>query len=372
MIKNNVMGIIFANSNDELMPELTQKRSMASIPFGGRYRFIDFPLSNLVNAGVSKVGVITKGNYNSLLDHLGSGISWDLDRKNGGLFMLPPFSTEDAGFFKGRLDALAGVMPFLKRSNEDYVVLCDSDVISNIDIDRLLTYHKSNNAGITISYKNGILPKAERNTLILDINKDETVNGVFENYESEKSYNYSLDTFVINRDLLIKIVEISVKYKTTSLTPQLLKSAGCEFKVMAYNVTEFAEIVYSKERYAEISMSLLNRDNRNRLFNTKRPIYTKTRDDMPTRYGVNSSADNCLIACGCIIEGNVAGSILFRSVEIGKNTDVSNCIIMQGTKIGKNCTLKNVIIDKAAVISDGLTIMGSPDKYVYVGKEKHI
>ena len=372
MIKNNVMGIIFANSNDELVPQFTLKRSMASIPFGGRYRVIDFALSNFVNAGINKVGVITKSNYNSLLDHLGSGISWDLDRKNGGLFMLPPFSTNKAGFFNSRIDALAGIMTFLKRSNEEYVVLTNSDIVSNIDIDKLISAHKKSGVGITMAYKNGTLPKSQRETMLLNISDNNIVEDVSYATEITDAADYSIDLFVIARQLLIDIVSTASKYNTSNPTKEMLASVVGNITVGAYEIKEFAEIIYSKERYAEISMSLLCRDTRKQLFSAERPVYTKTRDDMPTRYGVSSAADNSLIAGGCVIEGTVKNSIMFRGVTVGNGTEICNSVIMQGAKIGKDCKLKNVIIDKAAVISDGMTLIGKPDNYIYIEKEKTI
>lgn len=371
MIKNNVMGIVFTNSNDELLPHFTKKRSMASIPFGGRYRLIDFALSNLVNAGINKVGIITKSNYNSLLDHLGSGISWDLDRKNGGLFLLPPFSTSKAGFYTDKIDALAGVMTFLKRSREEYVVLCDSDIVSNIDIDKIISFHKKNGADITAAYKNGVILSAERKTKAFTLGSESEIAGVTQITEGG-SYHYGIDLYVIDRKLLIDIVSVASKYNTDSPTRNLLEKEIGKLKILGYEVTDYAEIIFSKERYAEITMGLLNREARDKLFNKSRPVYTKTRDDMPTRYGVEAKADNCLIAGGCVIEGNVKDSVIFRGVSVDKNSKISNSIIMQGTKIGKNCTLENVIIDKAAVISDGMTLIGQKDNYIYIEKEKVI
>ncbi len=371
MIKNNVMGIVFTNSNDELLPHFTKKRSMASVPFGGRYRLIDFALSNFVNAGITKVGVITKSNYNSLLDHLGSGISWDLDRKNGGLFLLPPFSTSKAGFYTDKIDALAGVMTFLKRSREDYVVLSDSDIVSNIDIDKIISFHKKNGAGITAAYKNGEILSTERKTKAFTLENDGEIKAATEITEGGR-YNYSIDLYVIDRKLLIDIVSVASKYHTDNPQRDLLEKEIGKFKVLGYEITDYAEIIFSKERYAEITMDLLNRETRDRLFNKSRPVYTKTRDDMPTRYGVEAKADNCLIAGGCVIEGDISNSVMFRGVLVDKNTEISDSIIMQGAKIGKNCTLKNVIIDKAAVISDGITLIGQKDNYIYIEKEKVI
>ena len=371
MIKNNVMGIVFTNSNDELLPHFTKKRSMASIPFGGRYRLIDFALSNFVNAGITKVGVITKSNYNSLLDHLGSGISWDLDRKNGGLFLLPPFSTSKAGFYTDKIDALSGVMTFLKRSKEDIVILCDSDIVSNIDIDKIISEHKKSNSGITVAYKNGELKNLKRKTLTLTLDEE---NNITEFAEAEESgvYDYAIDLFVINRKLLIDIISVASKYSTDNPSKQMLQKEIGEFKLSGYKVEDYAEIIFSKESYAEITMDLLKLETRAELFNKSRPVYTKTRDDMPSRYGVNAQTDNSLIAGGCIIEGCVKDSVIFRAVKIDKDTKISNSIIMQGAKIGKHCTLENVIIDKAAVISDGMTLIGQKDNYIYIEKEKVI
>ena len=154
MKNNNVMGVVFANVHDDLIRDLTEVRSMASVPFGGRYRMIDFPLSNLVNAGVSKVGVIPKYNYHSLMDHLGSGKPWDLDRKSGGLSILPPYLTSDVDMDSGHIDSLNTVMSYLRGSKEKYIVMCDADVVGNIDISKMLEAHFATDADITIAYKN--------------------------------------------------------------------------------------------------------------------------------------------------------------------------------------------------------------------------
>ena len=366
MIRNDCLGIIFSNTNDELLPQLTKKRTIASIPFGGRYRLIDFALSNLVNAGISKVGIITKSNYNSLLDHLGSGIAWDLDRKIGGLFILPPFGSAKAGFFGNKLDALESNMTFLKRSYEEYVVLSDSDIVSNIDIDGLIKAHKKSDADVTVAYKTGEIPKG-RETKAITLTKDGNVTDMS---SSADDGAYSLDIYVMRRELLINLVELSGRYGAEALTRTVISKELGDLTIKGYEVTEFAEIIYSKERYAEVSMSLLERENRQKLFSPERPVYTKTRDDMPTRYGVSSVIENSLIAGGCVIEGAARNCVIFRGVEIGEGAEISNSIIMQGTKIGKNCRLEYVIIDKAAEISDGITIIGKKDNYIYIGKEQ--
>ncbi len=372
MISNNTLGIIFANVHDDLIPELTEKRSMASIPFGGRYRLIDFSLSNLVNAGIDKVGIITKENYRSLMDHLGNGKPWDLDRKNDGIFILPPYSTNQSGFFKGHVDALAGIINFLTRSREEYVVMCDADVVSNIDIRHIITQHCQANADVTVVYKHGTLPLNHQDTMIISTNSDGFVSQIDMAEKMNEEVNFSLDIFVIRRELLIEWITDASRKNLVSLSRDVFLPRINEIRMYAVESTDFAEVVDSTESYVRISRSLLNRDIRNRLFGIDRPVYTKTRDDMPTRYGVNSSVKNSLVANGCVIEGKLENSILFRGVTVGEGSVVENCIIMQGTKIGKNSHLKNVTIDKAACVGDGITLMGSDEKNIFIGKEKRL
>ncbi len=176
---NKVLGMIFANMHDVSVRDLTKERTIGSILFGGRYRMIDFPLSNMVNSGVDEVGVITKSNYQSLLDHLGSGREWDLARKKGGLHLLPPFGRVDSGMYRGRLEALYGVWNFVRNSSAEYVLLSDCDVITNIDYSPILKYHIDNEADITVVYaKNIISMEQAKNSTVYGINEEGRVTDV--------------------------------------------------------------------------------------------------------------------------------------------------------------------------------------------------
>ncbi len=372
MIGNNVLGVIFANFNDNLIPELTEHRSLASIPFGSRYRLIDFSLSNLVNAGISKVGIITKENYGSLMDHLGSGKFWDLDRKNGGIFIMPPFSNAKYGFFKGHVDALNGISTFLTKSREEYVVMCDADVVSNINIDDMISQHIKSGADITIAYKNGKYPENSKGIMRLNVGE----NGVIDNIALDKgedgSVDFGLDIYVIRRELLLKWVEIASRRGENSLTKEILLPKASTGTLYGYKVDSFAEVVDSAKAYVGISKMLLEKENRASLFNKERPVYTKVRDDVPTRYGINAETSNSLIADGCVIEGTVTNSILFRGVKIAKGAKVNNCILMQGTEVGEDVELENVTADKGAKITDGTVFKGRADKNVFIAKEKTV
>ncbi len=372
MMTNSSLGIIFANVHDELMDEMTAKRSMASIPFGGRYRLIDFSLSNLVNAGISKVGIITKKNYQSLMDHLGSGKSWDLDRKNGGIFILPPYSSSRMNIFRGHVDALAGIMTFLERSDEEYVVMCDSDVVSNVDIEDIIRCHKEKGADVTVAYKSGKLPESATDIMAISTDKDGFVTEIKSSGFKNDSADFSIDIFVLRREVLIDWIKSAALKSSVSLTRDIFIPKLGSIKMYAYKVSGFAEIIDSPDEYVRVSKKLLDGGVRKELFNPDRPVYTKTRDDMPTRYAIGAVAENSLIGNGCIINGTVKNSIIFRGVTVEKDAVVENCILMQGTIIGSGATVKNVVTDKAAKINGGVNIAGTKERYIFIGKGKEI
>ncbi len=372
MTGNNVLGVIFANFNDDLIPELTEHRSMASIPFGGRYRLIDFSLSNLVNAGISKVGIITKENYRSLMDHLGSGKPWDLDRKNGGIFIMPPFSNAKFGFFKGHVDALNGILTFLTKSREEYVVMCDADVVSNIDIDEMVEAHIKSGADITVAYKNGEYPANSNAVMRLTLDANEAITGVDFAAGNVKTANFGLGIYVIGRELLIEWIKDSTRRSESSLTKEIILPRIGDGKIYGYKVEGFAEIIDSAAAYVKTSRKLLCKANRSSLFNPERKVYTKVRDDVPTRYGINAKTSNSLIADGCVIEGEVKNSIVFRGVKIGEGAVVNNCILMQGTVVAAGVQIENVTADKGAKISEGAVLKGREDKNIFIAKDKTI
>lgn len=372
MKSNNVMGIVFANVHDDLIHDLTKVRSMASVPFGGRYRLIDFPLSNLVNAGVSKVGVVPKSNYHSLMDHLGSGKPWDLDRKSGGLSILPPYVNSDVSLETGHIDSLSTIMSYLRASKEKYVVMCDADVVGNIDIGKMLKQHFNGDADITIAYKNGPLPKnhGDMMTFTFDDNKRVTKIRLSEN--NGVQCDFSLDVVVMERTLLISLVQAAKEENATRMWRDVFMNRVDTLKIFGYEVEEFAWVIDGTESYANANFALLNPKVRAELFNSKRPVYTKNRDDVPTKYGLNSKVKNSLIADGCIIDGNVTNCIVFRGVHVAEGATLTNCIIMQDSIIGRDADLKYVIADKNAEITEGRALCGAPTHYMVVRKRAKV
>ncbi len=368
MRANNVLGIIFSNAYDDVLPELTNLRTMGSVPFGGRYRLIDFALSSLVNCGISKVGVITKSNYQSLMDHIGTGKPWDLSRKREGLYILPPFSNASSvGMYANRIQALYGRLGFIDRSNEEYVVLSDCNVVCNIDFREVFSLHDKSGADITIVYSRGEAPKIA-DTLVFDIGEDGRINKAAMNGFSSEDVDYSLNIYVMRKSLLQRLINEAISLNNTDFERDIIQKNTGSLRIFGYRISGFARTIDSLQSFFNINMELLNNENRSDLFEPERPIYTKVRDNMPAIYGLGSNVRNSLVADGCIIDGEVENCILFRGVRIAKNAKVKNSIIMQGSFVSENAVIENVIMDKSVVITPNKSLCGASNYPVYVSK----
>lgn len=363
---NNVMGIIFSNLHENLISQLTELRTMGAVPYGGRYRLIDFPLSNMVNSGINKVGVITKSNYQSLIDHLGAGKAWDLSRQRNGLFILPPFM--DPSDYANRVKTFNAIMPFLKNSNEEYVMISDCDVICNIDYQQVFEKHLENNADITLIYKRDQLPAKLQEPTVLSFDAKGRVNDVLVAPSITGSCSFYMNMMLIKRELLMELVKKCIAKNTMSFKRDIIQGEYKNLNIYGYEFKGFAPVITTVADYFNANMSLKCKEVRDDLFNGSRPIYTKVRDDMPTKYGLGSKVSNSLIGNGCLIEGEVDNCVLFKGVHIGKGTKVSNCVIMQDTRVGEGCSLSYVIVDKDVIIRDGKTLAGQPSYPVYIGK----
>ena len=365
MRANNVLGLVFSNNFDNYLNELTSMRSMGSVPYGGRYRLIDFNLSAMVNSGMGKVGIITKSNYQSLMDHVGNGRAWDLSRKNGGLYILPPFNSANTGLYKGRIEAIAGVMNFLQYSDEEYVMMCDCNALYNFNLKKLFAFHEEKGADITVAYVNGETPEIAE-LAVLDINEDGKIDGVSRRLKDGVA-NYSINIVLMRKSLLERLVNEAISLGYHSFTDDILKRNVKKLKIYGYEVTGFVKMLDSMQSYFEANMALLDKDNRNALCRTQ-PVYTKVKDDVPAIYGLGSDVKNSLVADGCVIEGKVENSILFRGVHIGKDAVVKNCVLMQNAYIGDDVQLNCVVADKDIVIKPNKVLSGDEKFPVYIGK----
>ncbi len=370
---SNVLGLIFANMHELTITDLTKNRAMASVPFGARYRLIDFPLSNMVNSGISTVGIVTKSNYQSLLDHVGSGDEWDLSRKNGGLHFLPPYSNYVSGLYRGRLEALVGIQNFITQSHADYVIMSDCDCVANIDFKKIVDFHEEKGSDITVVFgKKEFTPEQTKTRTILKVDDNGEVLDVLVRPELSGAYDASMNMFVMSKEFVLKIINESSSRNLYSFEVDVLQHRLKEFKVFGYEFTGFYEQIDGIRAYYQANMSLMNRDVRKELFNLTDPIYTKVRDEAPAKYGLESSAKSSIIADGCIIEGTVENSVLFRGVKVGKGAVVKNCILMQNTEVGDKCELNYVIADKNVVVGNYRSIGGTIDYPVFVNKGSNV
>ena len=365
----NVLGLVFANMHDTTLGDMTKNRTMGSVMFGGRYRLIDFPLSNMVNSGISEVGVITKFNYQSLLDHLGSAREWDLARKKGGLYILPPFGNVESTLYRGRIEALYGAMSFIKHSRAKYVILSDCDVVTNIDYKPIVAAHIESGADITAVAHTGVYSSDDiKTSTVFNVDADKNVTSVLINPDISGTCTTSLNVFVMSMDFLIETVNDAMARGNVSFERNILQEKCRELKIKIYEYDNYFSKLNSPESYFKSNMALLEPENARKLFVPKRSIYTKVSDNAPVKYDLDSKVSNSLIADGCIIEGEVENSVLFRGVKVGKGAKVKNCILMQGTVVGDNAELSYLITDKNVSICENHILTSSPQYPMYVGK----
>lgn len=365
----NVLGLVFANMHDTTLGDMTKNRTMGSVMFGGRYRLIDFPLSNMVNSGISEVGVITKSNYQSLLDHLGSAREWDLARKKGGLYILPPFGNVESTLYRGRIEALYGAMSFIKHSRAKYVILSDCDVVTNIDYKPIVAAHIESGADITAVAHTGVYSSDDiKTSTVFNVDADKNVTSVLINPDISGTCTTSLNVFVMSMDFLIETVNDAMARGNVSFERNILQEKCRELKIKIYEYDNYFSKLNSPESYFKSNMALLEPENARKLFVPKRSIYTKVSDNAPVKYDLDSKVSNSLIADGCIIEGEVENSVLFRGVKVDKGAKVKNCILMQGTVVGDNAELNYLITDKNVSICENHILTSSPQYPMYVGK----
>lgn len=376
----NALGIIFPNIYDKLVPELTSERLMASIPFGGRYRMIDFLLSSMVNCGIDNISILVRENYFSLTDHLGSGREWDLVRKNGGLNIFPPFAQKSMNVYGGRIEAIAGILGFLRSQKEKYVVMADTNIAMNFDFNAMIDAHVASGADITVAYKKEELPadlatmrddSSKGTYYTFDMDDEDRINGIHINSQKSGVQNYGMNVYVMERELLIDTINTAfigggVYFERDILLPHL-----DDMKICGYEYTGYTSRILSLRGYFDENMKLLDDENLDALF-SGHAIYTKIRDDNPTRYIGDAKASNVMIADGCVIEGEVENSILFRGVKIGKGAKVKNCILMQDTVVEDGADLEYVITDKKAHVSEGKNLSGTDTFPVFVAKRQTV
>ena len=361
MIMKDVFSIINNTKEENKLGQIIKGRSLATIPFGGRYRLIDFYLSNMVNSGIQNVGILVRKNYRSLLGHVRSPKEWDLDRKNDGIFILPPDNEDQHwGNLRGDLEVLNANMDYIVRSKQKYVLITSSNIICNIDYTDAVKYHKANENDITVIYNT--LNSSIKDVLAYTQIKIDDKNKVTDMEMNSNKINggkVSLESYVMEKSLLMDIIYACISRGEYDLVKDGIIRNLNKYKVHGYEFKGEVFNINSVQSYYNYSMKLLDNKVWNELFFNPNPIYTKMKDLAPVKYGECSNVKNSLIANGCVIDGEVKNSIIFRNVRIEKGVKIKDSIIMQNTIIDKNSILENVIIDKDCFISKGNKFKGS-------------
>ena len=356
----NVFGIVFAN--DAAMGELTAQRTTASIPFGGRYRQVDFALSNLTHAGIRRIGLISRHHYQSLMNHIGSGEEWGLELEEGGLEFLTPYAMSATDSYRGKLESLYAAMDFLTYGEKyDYVVLTDTAVLSNVNMRSVIDSHIASGKDITLVTKAGIADGKKQLDLALKLDGKGQILDMAVDYVAPSDYVASMDIFVVGKNWLVNQVKEHIAHNLYHMDRDLVLGQW-QKKAVSVNVYQFeGQALYNEtvSEYFANSMALINKDVRHDLFGANHPIYTKVRDQVPSYYGEGCKVENSILADGCVLEGNVKNSVLFRQVTVGQGASVSDCVIMNNTVVGENCEIRHVILDKDVTVRPNSKLIGT-------------
>ena len=366
----NLMGIINNVCNEKLLKELMNKRSIGSVPFGGRYRLIDFILSNMVNSGIKNVGILVQNNVRSLMEHLKTGREWELDRKRDGLSILPPCAiraVEDIP--KGDLEVFNDNMDFIENSTQKYVIISDSNYIYNMDFNDALKFHIQKSADVTLIYKeigNEIEEHTRKTTVSL--NKEGLVKSMEINPLKSASHKECMEAYIMERELLIDLVSKCIAEGRYDFKRDCIARNINYLKIYGYEYKGYMANIHSVKTYYKYSMQLLDTNIAKELFYKAGLIYTSIKDQPPVKYASDSCVKNSLIANGCVINGYVENSILFRGVYVEKGAVVKNSIIMQNCIIQQGSDINNMILDKGVRITPKRQLMGAEDYPMVIEK----
>ena len=374
-MKKKMVGLIYTGEHINQLRDLTRTRAVAALPMIGRYRMIDFPLASMIHSGIKNIGIVMQKNYHSLMDHLGSGREWDLHGKRSGMTILPPYMTYDnIGVYEGLLDALRSNITFLRRSQERYIVVTDTSIVYNVPFDDVLEQHIAKGADMTLLYSKDRAARRHGSGRYLDIDE----NGIVRQLECDPALpryeNTYLSCFLVRRELLIDLVDRAVSGGLHHLTRELLTQMLREkrYRLVGYECPGRVWVIDSIASYFEANMDFLCAENRALIFNREQPVWTKLRDEMPALYAEGAKVSNSLIADGCVIEGQVENSILFRGVMIRPGAVVKNCIVMQDSVIQRHAQIENVILDKQVNVQENSRLISSPSYPLVVPKDMSI
>ncbi len=368
----NAFCILFSDdSNNNKINGLADVRTVASVPFAGRYRLVDFMLSSLVGAGIMDIGIVTNNKYGSLMDHVGWGKDWDLNRKNGGIKFLTPYINDSQdNFGRNVIDSLNSIRGYIDKTLPEYCLLCDSNIVFNSDFEKLLDFHISKNADISVVYKSE-KPSAGDLEIITSVD-GQIVDTMYYSKDVDEVKNVCINIVLLKKKLLIHLIEKGITYGWSSIKRDIIGKGFNEYKIYAYKVDGYTSVINDLNKYYDANMDMLNENIRKELFNGVNPVFTRIKDSVPTIYGERCCIENSLIADGCNIKGKVENCIVFRDVKIEEGAVVKDSIIMQNTIIDKDASLSCVITDKDVHISDKVMLAGTKTMPFIINKGKTV
>ncbi len=364
---SDTLGIIMAGNSGLELNEITKNRPTGAIPVASRYRLVDFMLSNMVNSGIDRVGIPTQTHYRSLMDHLGSGAAWDLNRKRHGLVVLPPDmgkSDDDMG----DLDVLNGILDYINASNRRYVLIAGSNILMNIDFDEMFAQHKETGADITVMYNT--MTDCSSLTHHTGIKTDQYGKIVDMEVNPAKPFSsqISMEIYLMEREFLEYHINRCLSRGYHDFVKDVMLHQLDNINIYGYEFKGYAGRIYNLPSYFKCNMDLLSPKINAELFDLGEPIYTKVKDEVPTIYGENANIKNSMVADGCIIEGTVENCIIFRGVQVEEGAVIKNSIIMQNSMVQAGAQLNCAIVDKSAIIRKNKVLMGQSNYPVVVGK----
>ena len=370
----NTLGIIIGFDSNNDLRELSEHRPVASVPFGGRYRVIDFMMSNLVNSGCYQVAVLMRDKYQSLLDHLGSGKDWDLSRKRGGMFLLPPnaFAPKSSPLvtenYRTSLEALGSISDMLNKNKSEHVLICSADIVANIPLDEVMKEHKKSEADVTIVCTKN--PEGGAFDMFLDLSPRHEVEDIRngDNMGGKCKYK-SMGIYIMKRKYLQSLLSDCVTHNLCSFERDAMQHVFKRGdKVHGYVFDKYSAKIENVKGYFSASMDMLDKDIRDQVFLENRPILTKIYDEAPTYYGEDAEVSDSLIADGSRIEGTVKNSIIFRGCTIAKDAVVKDSIVLPNSSIGEGVELSYVVTDKGVTVRENRKMVGGTTYPVAIAK----
>ncbi|MDR2043813.1 MAG: glucose-1-phosphate adenylyltransferase subunit GlgD [Clostridium sp.] len=368
------IGIILAGGNNHRMRELSQKRAICAMPVAGSYRSIDFTLSNMSNSHIQKVAVFTQYNAKSLNEHLGSSKWWDFGRKQGGLFVFTPAVTADnSNWYRGTADAISQNLSFLKNSHEPYVVIASGDGVYKMDFNKVLEYHIEKKADITV-----VCRDMEAGTNIerfgtIRMNEERRIEEFQEKPLQAQTHTVSCGIYVIRRRQLIELIEKSAEEDRYDFVRDILIRYKDVKKIHGYKIKDYWRNIASVEDYFRTNMDFLKPEVRDYFFKQYPDIYSKIDDLPPAKYNVGAQIRNSLITSGCIVNGTVENSILFKKSYIGNHCVIKNSVILNDVYIGDNSYIENCIVESGGTIRAGSHYVGESDvKIVLENNDRYV